>query len=215
MTIETFLVILSGIAWSVVYIDAIRIGLKDRSYAMPFWALALNIAWEFLHAVLGLKAAGLTLQIGINFVWFLLDIGLLYTYFRFGKRYFPHSLPKSFFLPWSIVVLAAAFIIQFIFIHEFGLLMGAIYSAFLQNLLMSILFIAMLIQRNSREGQTILIAVSKCIGTLAPTIYMGVIGIKGFMAANSLVLVIGGLIFFFDLLYIILLTRVRNAKPAE
>lgn len=215
MTIETFLVILSGIAWSVVYVDAIRIGLKDRSYAMPFWALALNIAWEFLHAVLGLKAAGLTLQIGINFSWFLLDIGLLYTYFRFGKRYFSHSLPKSFFLPWSMVVLAAAFIIQFMFIHEFGLLMGAIYSAYLQNLLMSILFIAMLIQRNSREGQTILIAVSKCIGTLAPTIYMGVIGIKGFIAANSLVLVIGGLIFFFDLLYIVLLKRVHNAKLGE
>ena len=93
--------------------------------------------------------------------------------------------------------------------------MGAIYSAFLQNLLMSILFIAMLIQRNSREGQTILIAVSKCIGTLAPTLYMGVIGIKGFMAANSLVLVIGGLIFFFDLLYIVLLKRVHNTKLGE
>jgi len=212
MTIDLFLMLLSGIAWSVVYIDAIRIGLKDHSYAMPFWALALNIAWEFLHAILGFKAAGLTLQIGINFAWFLLDIGLLFTYLRFGRKYFPSSVSKSFFYPWSVVVLVTAFIAQYMFIHEFGLLMGAVYSAFLQNLLMSILFISMLIQRNSSEGQTLLIAVCKCIGTLAPTIYMGIIGIKGFMAPNSLVLVTGGLIFFFDLLYIGLLIRFRNIK---
>jgi hypothetical protein len=212
MTIDIFLMLLSGIAWSVVYTDAIRLGLKDHSYAMPFWALALNIAWEFLHATLGFKAAGLTVQIGINFAWFLLDIGVLYTYFRFGRKYFPPSVSKTYFYPWSVVVLVAAFIIQYTFIHEFGLLMGAVYSAFLQNLLMSILFITMLMQRNSSEGQALLIAVSKCIGTLAPTIYMGIIGIKGFMAPNSLVLVTGGLIFFFDLLYIVLLARVRNKK---
>lgn len=212
MKIDLFLMLLSGIAWSIVYIDAIRIGLRDKTYAMPFWALALNIAWEFLHAIFGLKAAGLTLQIGINFAWFLLDIGLLYTYFRFGRKYFPFKHPKSWFGAWSLLVLATAFIIQYTFINEFGLLMGAVYSAFLQNLLMSILFIGMLVQRNSSEGQSMLIAISKCVGTLAPTIFMGILGIKNLMAANHLVLVIGGLIFLFDLLYIWLLLKTRGKE---
>jgi hypothetical protein len=215
MTIENLLILLSGIAWSIVYVESTRVGLRDKSYAMPFWALALNIAWEFLHAALGFRTAGLTLQIGINFAWFLLDIGLLYTYIRFGKKYFPAAFQKVWFFPWSVVVLTTAFIIQFMFIREFGLLMGAVYSAFLQNLLMSILFIAMLAQRNSREGQSLLIAFSKCIGTLAPTIFIGALGIKGYMAPNSLVLVIGGLIFFFDLLYIYLLSRTRSSKSIE
>jgi hypothetical protein len=55
MNIEHFLMLLSGIAWSIVYVDAIRIGIKDRSYAMPFWALALNIAWEFSTCVIGVS----------------------------------------------------------------------------------------------------------------------------------------------------------------
>jgi len=215
MTVENFLILLSGIAWSIVYVESIRVGIRDKSYAMPFWALALNIAWEFLHATLGLKAAGLTLQIAINFAWFLLDIGLLYTYFKFGRKYFPIQFHKVWFIPWSVIVLASAFIVQFMFIHEFGLLMGAIYSAFLQNLLMSILFIVMLSQRNSREGQSLLIAISKCIGTPAPTIFMGVLGIKGYMAPNSLVLVIGGLILFFDLLYIYLLSKTHLQNVIE
>ena len=67
----------------------------------------------------------------------------------------------------------------------------------------------MLAQRNGSEGQTLLIAVSKCIGTLAPTIFMGVLGIESFMEPNRLVLVTGGLILFFDLAYIWLLNKAK------
>jgi hypothetical protein len=45
-----FLVLLSGLCWTVVYIDSVRLGFKDKTYAMPFWALALNIAWELMLA---------------------------------------------------------------------------------------------------------------------------------------------------------------------
>lgn len=210
-----FLIIVSGLAWTIVYIDSIRIGMKDKTFAMPFWALALNIAWELLHAVFGFREAGLTLQIAINGIWFLFDLGLLYTFFRYGRRYFPKQYHPSWFYAWGIFGLLTAFILQFTFIQEFGLLMGAVYSAFLQNLLMSILFIVMLGQRNSSEGQTLLIAISKCIGTLAPTIYMGVLGIESFMQPNRLVLVTGGLILFFDLAYIWLLSKVKIRENAN
>jgi hypothetical protein len=43
---EDFLTLVSGIAWTLVYIDAIRVGFKDKSYAMPLFALALNLGWE-------------------------------------------------------------------------------------------------------------------------------------------------------------------------
>lgn len=217
MNIEMVLMLLSGIAWTIVYIDSIRVGIRDKSYAMPFWALALNIAWEFLHATFGFKAVGLTTQVTINFVWFLLDIGLVYTFFRYGRRHFPARLHPGWFYGWGVLGIAAAFILQYMFILEFGLLMGAIYSAFLQNLLMSVLFITMLEQRGSREGQSMLIAVCKCIGTVAPTIFMGVLGVKGMMSANSLVLVTGILILIFDIAYIWLLAKTprNNKKSAD
>jgi len=209
--------LLSGIAWTIVYIDSIRVGIRDKSYAMPFWALALNIAWEFLHATLGFKAVGLSVQVTINFVWFLLDIGLVYTFFRYGRRHFPVRLHPGWFYGWGALGIAAAFILQYMFILEFGLLMGAVYSAFLQNLLMSVLFITMLEQRGSREGPSMLIAVCKCIGTVAPTIFMGALGVKGMMSANSLVLVTGILIFIFDIAYIWLLAKTPryNKKSAD
>ncbi len=213
---EQFFLLLSGICWSIVYIDSIRVGIKDKSYAMPFWALALNIAWEFLNALLGFREVGITLQITINGVWFLLDIGLLYTFFKYGRKYFPKAYPPAWFYCWGILGLVAAFIIQYVFILEFGLLMGAVYSAFLQNLLMSILFIGMLAQRQSSEGQTMLIAVGKWIGTVAPTILMGVLGMQSLLEPNTLVLVTGILICIFDLIYIVMLYRKKaEEKPLK
>jgi hypothetical protein len=53
-TIKTILTLVSGFCWTLVYIEGIRLGIKDRSYAIPFYALALNLAWELLHAYLGL-----------------------------------------------------------------------------------------------------------------------------------------------------------------
>jgi hypothetical protein len=45
------LTVLSGIAWTIVYIDSIRVGFKQKTYAMPIAALGLNIAWEWTYAV--------------------------------------------------------------------------------------------------------------------------------------------------------------------
>lgn len=56
-TIKLVLTLVSGICWTVVYIDGIRLGIRDRSYAIPFYALALNIFWELLQTFYGLQSA--------------------------------------------------------------------------------------------------------------------------------------------------------------
>lgn len=60
MSINLFLTVLSGVAWTIVYIDGLRVGIKDKSFAMPLWALGLNISWELIHFILGQKLAGFT-----------------------------------------------------------------------------------------------------------------------------------------------------------
>ena len=53
---EMFLTLLSGICWCVVYEECIRLALTDKTYAMPFWALALNITWEGIYTYYDLRA---------------------------------------------------------------------------------------------------------------------------------------------------------------
>jgi hypothetical protein len=206
MDLHLFLTLLSGLCWTLVYVEGIHIGIRDRSYAIPFWALALNLAWELLYTVEGYNNYDLKAQTIINGVWLLLDLGILYTFFRFGRKYFPAQLSRSHFIIWAVLGLATAFILQWLFLHEFGLHPAAKYSAFLQNLLMSILFIAMFVHRGNGEGQSLSIAINKFIGTLAPTIHMGMVD----EGPGLFIIVTGSLIAVFDLIYIRLLYRSRK-----
>jgi hypothetical protein len=212
-TIKLILTLISGICWTVVYIDGIRLGFKDKSYAIPFYALALNFAWELLHTVYGFQT-GVSVQVVINACWFVFDMGILLTYFKYGWQYFPHNLPPRAFIGWSILGLLTAFFVEFAFIKEFGVAVGAGYSAFLQNLLMSVLFIDMLVKRGSREGQSLTIAINKWLGTLAPTILFGIIGDGGFPNGSLLILVLGMLCSVFDLIYIRLLRKLKTTRLA-
>jgi len=205
-SIKLTLTIISGICWTIVYIEGIRVGFRDKSYAIPFYALVLNFAWEGLHTMYGFRA-GVGVQTVINAVWFLFDCGILYTYFKYGQKYFPSSLPASAFIGWSVLGLVTGLGVEYAFIREFGASVGAGYSAFLQNLLMSVLFIAMFVKRGGKEGQSLTIAINKWIGTLAPTILYGLLGDGGFPNGSFLILVAGILCSVFDLIYVWMLFR--------
>ena len=209
--IKLILTVVSGVCWTVVYIEGIRLGFKDKSYAIPFYALALNIAWELLHTAFGFRA-GVSVQTTINAVWFAFDAGILYTYFKYGRKYVPTNLPAHGFIGYSVLCLVAALCVEYAFIREFGVAVGAGYSAFLQNLLMSVLFIDMFVKRGGSEGQSLYIAVSKWVGTLAPTILFGIVGDGGFPRGSLLILVLGIFCSVFDLIYVWMLFRPDLAR---
>jgi len=204
--------LISAIAWSIVYISSIRKGFKQKTYCIPLWALSLNFAWEVWHGFFDLYVLGPQLQVIINAVWALFDAVILYTFFKYGRRHFPKGLKSRWFYTWGIISLLISFLVQYAFVSEFGTIMGGSYAAFIQNLLMSILFIIMLHNRHGPEGQSLTIAYSKCIGTLAPTILFGIIGSTALNGPNIFILIASFIIFFIDLVYIVLLTRVFNTE---
>jgi hypothetical protein len=201
------LLVLTGLAWTVVYVQCIRVGWRDRTYAMPLAALALNFAWESMYAVHGLVGTP-DIQTGINIVWALLDLVIIVSFFRFGRAEFP-TLTGRVFVGWGVLVYAASYVVQWMFIGEFGWLKASEFSAFLQNLLMSGLFIAMFMARRGPRGQSLTIAVAKWIGTLASTILFSV------YFHQSFALGIGLLCSVFDLLYVGLLWQARGTARAE
>lgn len=73
---------------------------------------------------------------------------ILFTYFRFGRDELPSWVTRPLFIAWGVAILATSVTVQLLFIVEFtdgG--QAARYSAFVQNLLMSGLFIAMFVAR--------------------------------------------------------------------
>ncbi|MGH4036344.1 MAG: hypothetical protein ACRQFF_00685 [Sphaerochaeta sp.] len=199
-----FLTLLSGVAWTIVYIEAIRKGFKDKTYAMPLFALGLNIAWEAIYAITGLSNP--TIQTPVNFIWCALDVVIVVTYFLYGRKEFPDNA-KKYFIPYSILAFATNFAIQIAFYLHFSRSEAASYSAFLQNAAMSILFLTMLFQRQSKKGQSVLLAVAKWIGTLAPVISFGILN-----EFNIFVLITGIICSIFDIIYIVALVKWDSIK---
>jgi len=198
-----FLTIVSGVAWTVVYAEAIRLGFRERTYAIPAAALALNFAWEAIYAARSV-ATGISAQGVFNIVWGLADVLIVYTFLRFGRAELPPRVTRPLFLAWAVLLGTTSFAVQVLFVAEFGWDDASKYAAFLQNLLMSGLFIAMFVSRGSGRGQSLVIAVAKWVGTLAPTIVYGGYG------SSALILGLGALCSVFDLAYIALLWRARG-----
>ncbi|MET4096245.1 hypothetical protein [Arthrobacter sp. UYCu712] len=201
-----FLTIVSGLAWTVAYADGIRVGFKDRSYAIPVAALGLNFAWEAIYATRSV-ATGITAQGVFNIAWGLADVVIVCTFLMFGRSELPVWVTRRLFLSWALLLGVTSLGVQLLFVAEFGWEDAARYAAFLQNLLMSGLFIAMFVARGGSRGQSLLIAVAKWIGTLAPTIVFGWYG------NSPLILGVGILCSIFDLVYIGLLWRRQPQRP--
>jgi hypothetical protein len=204
---ELLLTVLSGLAWTIVYAEGIRLGFRDRTYAIPLAALGLNFDWEWVYGINGLHGP-ITAQAVINLVWALADVVVVYTFFRFGRGEFP-GLTAPLFVGWGVLVIGVSFAVQFLLIGEFGVNDAARYSAFLQNLLMSGLFIGMFVARRGLRGQSLVIAVAKWIGTLAPTILFGAIH------RSAMILGVGVMCSVLDLIYIGLVLNARRSSVAH
>ena len=198
-----FLTVLSGLAWTIVYIESIRIGFRDKTYAIPVAALALNVAWESTYAVHDLMTS-VSIQAFVNLTWALADLAIVFTFLKYGRAELPSFVTRTMFAAWSLLIFGVSYSVQWLFIAMFGTHDASRYSAFLQNALMSGLFIQMIVARQGTRGQSLTIAIAKCLGTLAPTILFGVI------EGSRFILGLGTVSFVFDLIYIGLVIRFQR-----
>ena len=207
------LVAISGIAWTIVYIELIRKGFKEKACGMPLFALTLNFAWEMIYAIDGLfiSKSFILVQSIANVVWAFFDIFILVSWFKFGKQYMSEN-SKKFFIPYSILALIVAFTMQFAFYFSCDTTeIASIYSAYAQNVAMSIMFVVMLFKNKNTKAQSLTIAISKWIGTLTPTIYGCIYGIG--LGVNIYILLTGILCSIFDIIYIYFLFKFnKNQK---
>ena len=156
----TEIMMIGGLFWSATYILIIRRGFKEKTFGMPMAALCANISWEAIFAFFTPHDAP---QLYVNYIWFALDAVIVFQFLKYGKKEFPNILKWQFFAIFGLGISMAVPMILAIN-HELGDSIGA-YAAFGQNLMMSILFVTMLINRKGIGGQSIYIALFKMIGT--------------------------------------------------
>lgn len=164
--VSHFLMIGSGLFWTIAYLLILRRGYLDKTYGMPMVALCANISWEFIFSFVHPHPLP---QLYINYLWLLFDVGILVQFLKYGRKEFASNLPQAYFYPvFLFTLLYAALFIAFM-AKEFNDYIG-IYAAFGQNLLMSVLFVHLFLKRGHAAGQSLYIALSKLVGTVFPSV---------------------------------------------
>jgi hypothetical protein len=167
----TICVLITGLFWTITYVLIIKRGFQDKSYGMPMWVLSTNISWEFIYSFVTPAAVP---QRYVNIVWVIFDVIILYQFLKYWKQDYGF-IDKKYFYPFYVLVLATSFLgllfIQYDAITVmkpslYPLGMGRAYTAFGTNLIMSILFLNFIFTRKNVKGQSLYIAIAKCVGTV-------------------------------------------------
>jgi len=163
----------SGLCWTVTYGLIIYRGFKDKAHGMPMYALALNFSWEFIYSFVTPSPG---IQLYINIAWCLFDVVILWHFLRCWRVDYG-DIPAKAFYPYAALVFVGAFLLVLFMQfdganaalydqrnHPLG--MGRAYSAYAMNLIMSVLYVELILKRRSVAGQSIYIAIAKCVGTV-------------------------------------------------
>ena len=204
---QTIISVIGGMFWILTYIFLISKGFKDKTYGMPLIALCANISWEFMFTFVFPYGPP---QSYINYLWFGLDTLVVVQFLKYGKNELNWSSSKLYKV--FTVLLASEFsiiLVGSIAISDFR----GIYSAFGQNLVMSLLFIIMLSKRNGLKGQSIYIAIFKMLGTGLTSLHFYLY--EPITQSSSVLPSLFILTFVFDIIYIYLIIRQskRNKMP--
>ena len=181
------LIILAGLFWSISYVLIIYRGIKDKTCGMPMLVLCLNFVWEFILGFMGdpFVSVGSALEMSrhplsmriVDVTWFLLDFGILYLLFKYGKKEFEKfhpGAPKWAFVSTVFLFLLLSFLFIAACVYEWGDYNG-IYAAYVDEVIISILFIRMLWQRGNADGQSMWIGLFKFVGTLCTILFGGAV----------------------------------------
>jgi len=196
--IALLLQVCCGFFWLVCYLTIIFQGFKDKMCGMPFLALCLNITWEVTFSIVFPHHAP---QILINWLWLVFDCIIAYQLLEYGKKEMTRHVHGSLYYPMFILIIVVSFFANVTITQEFNDLDGK-YTAFGINLLMSVLYITGLVQRNSTTGQSMYIALSKMLGSTAASFLFFT-----YYPESMFLLFLYISIFIFDWMYIVMLYR--------
>jgi hypothetical protein len=151
-----------AIFWLIAYVGIIHRGFRDKAYGMPIAALGANLSWEAAYGFFINPFADHIHNASI--AWFVLDLVIFAQVFTYAPREFADPLVRRWIRTACVGAVAAAYPIVYQGFFEFNDPDGE-YTGFGVNLLMSLLFVTMLLRRNSSRGQSIYIAITKFLGT--------------------------------------------------
>lgn len=203
--------VLGCFLWTIAYVLLIKQAHQQRVNTLPMLAICLNFTWEVM-AVFVLPNPSKAWTV-LEWSWVVIDLGLLALLWRDGRQSLRIPALRPYFHLLLPVVLVLCFVGQLTFVLTFGDLLGFI-DAFVINLIMSALFVAMYFQRQpDGVGLNYAAAWLKLIGTACTSIQCAALlpVIRPDIPSWGFLYFLYLLIFALDAIYVVLLHNARRS----
>ena len=152
-----------GLFWLAAYALIIRHGIRERTFGMPLAAMCWNISWEILFALV-YPPDYLLIFVG-NLLWVGFDIAIVVIAWKYAPADFPEGWPRRIVRPGIVLGIVLATVLQIPIAHAYHDMKGYL-TGWMAALMMSLLFPAMLLRRNSLQGQSLWIAITMLGGNI-------------------------------------------------
>lgn len=182
-----------GFCWILAYVFIIYRGIKDKSYGMPLIPLVLNFGYEFVYSFC------YPVNQLFNLPWVLLDLGIIYTYFKYGFPYFKkfYLIEKKQWYIMSVFAFIIGFLINFFGYQFFSENLNyipnehiSVIFGFIWVLFISVCMITMLFQRKNIEGQSFLISLLIFLGTFSYVLQIATSSVFNHCVSNPLMILV-------------------------
>lgn len=199
---EVLILALCGaVFWVSVYFFTIRIIIKEKWVEMPLYVACGNIVWEFLWGFVFYEQIDMgKLFVWSYRIWFLLDIFIFISIYRYGYKQFENSLLRQHARKLVPGLTVMWFIILYAFIVTGVDAPFGAQSSYILNLGISTLYITLWLRLGAEQTFSKGIALCKMIGTAFYTVFFAVE-----FPENYFVPAIGLVIFILDMIYTYLL----------
>lgn len=193
--------------WVVCYIVLIRDLRRYRFVGMPALAGAGNIGWEFVWTFVFATDMGLVAQYAY-YAWFFIDVYIFWKIIEYGDKQGWAPAIRRVFKP-MVVTSAVGFGLLFWLYRasghqDYGI--GAI-TAYLDNFLMSVLFLFLLSRMTDVRGLAPSVAWMKMVGTGTNTVFMIL-----HYPTDRFLHALGIGLFVCDVIYVVWLRKKREAQ---
>ena len=172
-------------AWTIAYAQIVMSCFREKTYGLPLVSIFQNFSWELIFGF-QLLAPGVVALVWGNRLWFLVDCVIVLQVFLYGKQSQTNPWVRDNFHTIALSGLLATGIGVYSFAAYFQDVYGLALS-FLINLLMSVLFIAMIFARPDLKGMPYGAAWAKMVGTAAGALFCYIWWPMQFDASGTLV----------------------------
>jgi hypothetical protein len=143
--------------WILYYIILIRRGFIDKRCGVSMLYLCICVPWGFFFAFIEMNNRP---ELYVFRLWFCAELMLLYQFIKFREKDFPWGLPEKMAYPLFVLGMSVCFFGIVCFTYQYGDFVGSV-SGFGISALIPILFMAMVLMRNSIEGQSVYVILVK------------------------------------------------------